>query len=389
MARLWSCGFELNSVVEVTSTAGGPTFVTSPVRSGTYSGRINNTVKGERFIYNFKSTNTADGFYFRFYFLVTAAPAAQTNIFGILDSTPSNKGSVRINTDLTLELWNNEDNAQVGTDSAALALNTWYRIEVKADCTTIGTTALAALIDGVEFASGIVNWANGVDRCAFGHGAADATADYQYDDLAINDDSGSFQNSYPGAGEIIHLRPNAAGDADAWDLTTTFENIDEVTPDDATTIISSLTSNDVHDVNIDDTPAALESTDTITCIQVGVRFNESVGTDPDPTFVTRIKASAAGTVEESGAITASNTAFATNAPAVPGNYALTLYDLPGASTTTWTKADLDTAQIGVRLTNSPIGLAQVSTLWLLVDHAAAAGGEGLTSGKLQPMGIIW
>ena len=59
---------------------------------------------------------------------------------------------------------------------------------------------------------------------------------------------------------------------------------------------------------------------------------------------------------------------ASAAPSIP---TLTLYNLPGSSTVLYTKAELDSTQIGVRLTNSPIGLAQVSTLWLLVEY----GGE--------------
>jgi hypothetical protein len=58
----------------------------------------------------------------------------------------------------------------------------------------------------------------------------------------------------------------------------------------------------------------------------------------------------------------------TNANANPRNYALTLYDLPGASTDSWTKATLDTAQIGVRHTvDNGTNAVNVSTLWLLVD----------------------
>ena len=65
-------------------------------------------------------------------------------------------------TNHTLELWNEEDNAQVGSDSTlVLAVNTWYMLEPKVDADH-WFTVLAGRIDNVEFASGTVSHANGV-----------------------------------------------------------------------------------------------------------------------------------------------------------------------------------------------------------------------------------
>jgi hypothetical protein len=163
--------------------------------------------------------------------------------------------------------------------------------------------------------------------------------------------------------------------------------IDEVTPDDGTTMIGE-SATDTFDVNLSATPAALASDDTINCVQVGVRFSVSSAAGTQPTVVLRIKASASGTTEESSAITFSSTSWFTNAIAAPRNYQLTLYDLPGASTTVWTKTDLDAAQIGARTTNDPTGTAQISTMWLLVDHKpAAAGAPTGNRGARMLMGI--
>ena len=84
----------------------------------------------------------------------------------------------------------------------------------------------------------------------------------------------------------------------------------------------------------------------------------------------RIKDNTNGTVEEGSSITASSTTYGTNTPAsaAPANYSLTTYNLPGSDNLPWSKYSLDSSQIGVRLTNSPIGLAQVSTLWALVEY---------------------
>lgn len=280
-----------------------------------------------------------------------------------------------MNTNLTLELWNHEDNAQIGSDSSALSIDTWYRIELKVDCTTISSTSIEARIDGVAFASGTINLAAGVDQADFFgiHQVAgfSHTGAYFWDDMAVNDDSGSFQNSWPGEGEIIHLRPNADGDNSGWTVILGGSQsgaLDEVTPDDATTYVQTTVDGTITDVNIDATPAALASDDTINCVQVGIRMQNSSNTGDE--IVLRIKASASGTTEESGNIEG-NTSWNTNATAAPRNYQLTLYDLPGASTTAWTKSDLDSAQIGIKA-NQAGDVRNVSTLWLLVDHKPAA-----------------
>lgn len=380
MARLWSSGHELNygtsQSLEWTSVNTAPG--TTNVRSSTYAWGSSPTGGNESISYDFATSASVDGYYFRAYIYIVAAPSAQYHLMRTLANTTERVG-IKINTDRTLELWNNEDSTQIGSDSSVLSLNTWYRIELKVDCTTIASTAIEAKIDGVAFASDTVNLAAGIDKFRLSATTSDATLDVWFDDIAINDDSGSFQNSYPDEGEIIHLRPNAAGDAGNWADGTgaTFAEVDEVTPDDITTYIDTPDVNLVSEFNLAATPAALASDDTISCVHVGVRYaQESAGTTAR--INVRIRAVSAGTVEESGNITqTNNTNWNTNNSAAPRNYPLTLYDLPGASTTSWTKNDLDTTQIGVKRTvDDGLNSSRVSTLWLLVDHKPAAGGGG-------------
>ena len=72
----------------------------------------------------------------------------------------------------------------------------------------------------------------------------------------------------------------------------------------------------------------------------------------------------------------------TNAAASPFNYSLTLYDLPGASTTAWTATDLDVAQIGLEHTGGAVTATEVSTMWLLVEYTPAAGAANDLSGVI-------
>lgn len=384
MGRLWSSGFELNSVangMEYEATfQSTPAISTTTVRSGVYSLRTQFAANRGAMNQGY-SANTEGDYYFRFYFRYANDPTALKEIAFWRTTAGLSKVSIRMNVGGTLELWNDEDTAQIGSDSAALTVDTWYRIEFRINSSTLASTAIDARIDGVSFASGTIDIADSPGQMILGQGGANDTQDYFYDDIAINDSSGSFQNSWPGEGEIIHLRPNAAGDSMGWTDSLgadDYTEIDEVTPDDGTTMIGESAA-DTFDVNLDATPAALASDDTINAVQVGVRFSVSSAAGTQPTVVLRIKASASGTTEESSAITFSSTSWFTNAVAAPRNYQLTLYDLPGASTTAWTKTDLDAAQIGARTTNDPTGTAQISTMWLLVDHKPNAGGGGASA----------
>lgn len=350
---------------------------TSVVRSGTYALRVNNLVSGaqKRVTHQFVASNNTGSYWFRFYFRLTTAPSADNQICNIRNSSGVRLIFIVLNSSGALELW--DEDGQIGSDSAALTTNTWYRVEIRTNGAGVGANDIVeAQIDGSVFAtSSTRDLSTGVFNFSVGgnlNAEAQTQADWCFDDMAVNDSSGSFQNDYPGEGEIIHLRPNGVGDNSDW--TGDYTSIDEVTPDDATTVITSNTLNQIEDVTLDDTPAAMDTTDVINCVQVGVHSSLDDATGADPNFVVRIKASPGGTVEESANLGPTSTVFTTWKPQAPRNPGLTLYDLPGASATAWTKADLDTAQIGVRETATDTHNVRVSTLWLLVDHKPGVAG---------------
>ena len=388
MARLWASGFELNTATagKEWSEGGSGGIVTDPVRSGTYAFKADvNAVSGVVSVkQQYLASEATSRNFFRFYFRVSVLPSAEHRIAAWNDSNSGiSSPSVYVTIDNSGVLRLYDEDGQI-TGTTNLSIDTWYRIEVLIDTTPSGANdEIRARVDGVEFAGSAVRGISatnlpfwfiiGGNLASEGH-----VATFIFDDVAINDSTGSFQNAWPGEGEIIHLRPNAAGDNEAWNdgTGTTFAEVDEVTPDDNTTHIEENTANAITDFNLDATPAALASDDTINVVQVGVRFASEGGSSSNSTFALRIKASAGGTVEEGSTITPASTTYSTNAPAAPSNYNLTLYDLPGASTTAWTKADLDTAQIGVKLVANSFWEARVSTLWLLVDHKPAEAPAG-------------
>lgn len=382
MARLWTGGAELQATaagVEWSAVINAaPAIETTTKRSGNAAWRISNAaaIEGFRQIH----TVAQGAFFFRFYLYIVAMPTSAALVIGGSRQTGAAKAVIRLTSGGALQLYNFEDSAQVGSDSSALSTATWYRIELAYDSTTLNATTCEAKIDGTTFASGTIDIAAVPNSFGCFTNGADATLDYIVDDLAINDASGSFENTWCGEGEVICLRPNGNGDNSDWggsdgNGTDNYLLVDEVPPD-ATDYVEDNTANQIDDYNLEATPAAMDSSDTINVVHVGVYAAVSDATATDPDIVLRIKASAAGTVEESASLDCNSLTFQgpVPLPLTTTNYALTLYDLPGASTTAWTKADLDVAQAGVRVAVTDAHFARVAALWVLVDHKPAPVG---------------
>jgi hypothetical protein len=381
MARLWTGGAELqstaNNVEFSASITTAPAVETSTKRSGNAAWRISNAAAIE----GFRQIHTAaqGSFFFRFYLRIVAMPT-NTRVIGGARITGSNKISIRLTAGGALQLYNSEDSAQVGSDSSALSLNTWYRIELTYDSTTLASTTCEAKIDGTAFASGTVDLAATPTSFGCYIDAADATLDYIVDDLAINDTSGtSSQTGYPGDEKVFAMRPNGNGDNSAWtgsdaDSTDNYLLVDE-TPPDSADYVQSNTSGQIDDYNLTPTPAELGASDTINVVHVGVFGAIDDATSADPNLKLRFKASAGGTVEESATIDCNSTTYHGPAPlSADDNYKLTLYDMPGASTTGITKADLDQSQAGVIEDITDANFIRVAALWVMVGFTPAVGG---------------
>ena len=183
--------------------------------------------------------------------------------------------------------------------SSSIAVGAYHVLEFEHD--SINSIGVAKL-DGTEFFSGgtttetwkALNIGPGYQNATMG---TPTVFDYYIDSVIINDDTGSFQTSYPGQQSIIHLRPSAAGDNNAWarggtDSGANWSQEDEVPPNDATDYVASNTLNQIDDYNC----AASGLTDeVIDVVQVGFRKARLIGI-PAAQFVARVKASSGGTV---------------------------------------------------------------------------------------------
>lgn len=394
MARLWSCGFELNSMLGegfADAVGSSTALVSTTKRSGTYACQCNPAGGFSQVNYQHRAAATQEDLYIRAYIRVATFPAATTNILGGVNSSTV-RGSIKLTNGGVLQLDNG--GVQVGSNSAALSLNTWYMIEIRINSTTLASTVLDARLDGVSFASGTVNIVSAPDRITWGGAVTTpTTSDIYFDDFAINDSSGTAQNSWPGAGGIVHLRPDAAGDNAQWATgvggTANFNRVNEVTPDDATTYNKRIaTGTLIDDHNLASSASAgIGASDTITLAAVGLRMGATTTTATNAAGILRIKGQASGTVSESASFGFNVNGWTTNAIAVPKNYVLTAYTNPQTSTA-WTTSTLDTMQIGYKNATSATVDIRASTVWALVEYVPVAASKAILLPQRSPMHLL-
>lgn len=380
MARIWQCGFELNSTTsneEWTSSAGSPTISLSTKRSGAASCRVWSFVTGtpQRASYQWRSAISNGPFYFRAYLNIGTAPSAENIIIVLNDSVNVTTPIVYITVDNGRLLRLYDEDGVVGSASSALSLSTWYRIEIAFDRTpSAGSHVVRAYLDGTEFAgSATRNLSAGIYSFNWGGNCgseANTAGNWYFDDLAINDSTGSYQNGLCGDGKIIHLRPSAAGDSNEWLNTAAgagdannYTLVDEDNPDDATTMVQSVTANAIDMYNVAD--SGIGSSDVVNCVMVGGKFRNNTA-DATTSFRFRIEKTSSGTVTESASIVPNSTTWNPNAIAIPRNFPIILYQDPDGSA--WTQSTLDSMQIGVKLIAAGTNRVQVTSVVASVDY---------------------
>lgn len=133
MARIWACGFELQTTTSgvewATATNGGVSIETSVKKSGAAALRFVASGGQTSIIHIFKTTQNST--WLRLYFYVTANPAVNRAVVTYMNSSNA-KVSVRMTSggSPVLQLFNEEDIVQVGSNSETISLDTWYRLEI-------------------------------------------------------------------------------------------------------------------------------------------------------------------------------------------------------------------------------------------------------------------
>jgi len=389
MARLFSSGFELNSLtasMEWDAAVGG-TISSSTIRSGGFSGRISSLASGtnQRFRTQFKSAGNNGPFFFRFYLRIATLPTAENRIFAVSSSATTGTGvAAYITLDNMGALRLYDSTGVIGSASSALSTGTWYRIGMLFDRTAAsGSQMVKAQIDGAQFASGTTQTiANSILHAYFGGNLgseAQTTGDWFFDDIAINDNTGSFQTSYPGPGKILHLKPSATGDANSFTVqvggtvgaANNYTRVNEIPPNDITSYNGSAVLSQEDLFNCDDSGIALN--DTVKLVSVGVRFADLVSADATAAFKVELLRTSAGTKTQSGTLVPNSTTWKTNAVTTPLIYPIIAYQDPDGAQ--WTKTTLDSMQIGYTLTATNVQTIAVSNIWALIEYTTPSNGS--------------
>lgn len=377
-ARLWSSGCELQTMgdtsingneVEMPQFGSGtaPSVSTTIKHSGLASCRLNNTSGYEGFYHTFSSSDSSSSFYMRFYVYFSKAPSSVNQFVGIAGSA-DDEAAVGIGTDMKLRYYGDDLTTVVSTGNSTLATGQWYRIEWNYQAGAVSEVK----VDGTQVFYVATNDGEGVSLFEYGTFGVDfgsVNADVYFDDFAFNDTNGSSQISWPGAGNIVHMQPDAAGDnsgcaAGSW------SSVSEVIPDDGTSICTLTTDGggDILDANVESPQSAgLSPLKRITLVQVGVR--ETAASAAQEGWQLRLKSASGGTITSGTATTHDDTTYRTNGDADPRNYTLTSFADPTTGRP-WTVSgpnSLENMQIGITSTDGNPDI-RVTTLWALVEY---------------------
>lgn len=242
MTVLAFLGFECGANGPANNAFGTFSYQTSIVRKGTYAGRCNpvgaasggwtiGTVDAAGAFTNpgFSSTTMYTSFYF-----YPAAWQASAEHMHTINTAAGIALSLRINSVGKLIL-HDSNGTQVATGTTVLTLNTWYKIEMKAN---VGSAkAYEVRINGVSEISGTCDQSTtAFTKIFLGKSAnlGSSSVDWYYDDFIV-DDAG-----YPADGEVKLLAPNANGSTQQWTSGTNasdYNEVKEVPADGGTTYV--------------------------------------------------------------------------------------------------------------------------------------------------------
>lgn len=376
MARLWSSGIELQSVtsgvefsgvggdisidVNVPHNAGGTCLIAGGVDTPLLSGAA------QYVEHQFAAANGNGPYYFRAYVRIHTAPSAENRIIALLDSGGTVRAYVTIDASRQLRLY--DEDGVIGSASSAISTGTWYRVEMLFDASaSAGSHVLRARIDGSEFAGSTArSISTGVTTFRIGGNLASeaqTTGRWYFDDLAINDATGSYQTSYPGNGYIECHRPNGFEDytggnsvGGSLDMC-----IKEIPPDDASSYYQLLADTDMFRMY----NTASHSIHAVKLVQIGIRAR---GADANPASLkVRVMSPRDGyTAYQEATVALATASFVTNADTAPKNYPLTSYVSP-VTGEPWADDEVYDGNFGAYAVDATPDI-DITTMWWLAEY---------------------
>lgn len=231
----------------------------------------------------------------------------------------------------------------IGTSATSIPNSTWVNVEVHATAATGATGAVEVKINGASVISATsqrtcqtsANFAGMLLQFMRLNATGASTSSYlAFDDLRVNDTTGSVNTGWPGDEQILLLRPNAAGDSAQFtrggsDSGTNYGQVDELPPSNADYVYSTTTG------HIDLYNLSTTTVVSISAIEVLVQAYNVDGPGGSINLVTKTPAG-----QSDGS--------AQNLSGSP-MYLRRVLDTDPADSGTWTQAKLDALQIGPKV----------------------------------------
>lgn len=385
-ARLFTCGYEENNLAETMwhTTGAGTTVVTTAPHSGTYHLQIAGASGKTTTRQLASALGSGSTSYARFYWRTNNAGVANSRIHYNASSGGTIALQIQKNSGATISLINGITTT-TQTSSMTVSADTWYRFEYEHVISdTVGSLTLriyvgdsTSISETLTISSEDTLPGSGVRDFFYQENTANASLTYYFDDIAINDASGSFQTSWTGPGNVALLSPN--GDTSvAWTkggtpAATNWEGVDDVpgTPNDGTDYNYDSGSTNEDRLALSNLPGAVGAGDTMVLMDVYGRVSASASSG---TMAFRIwNESGTGTTGPTMTVNSTTWRFTTTAE----NQA---YDLASK-----TKANVDAFSAGY-IAQSGAVEKRISALWANVEWKAAAGSSGTCTLMLLGVG---
>lgn len=338
-------------------------FVSSPVRTGNWAFRVNpgsgatsfGNIRNRWTSLGETDTTNLDAYICRFYFRMAVMPTVDSSFYQLRDNASFIRMELFIDPTGVIQLA-----SLLGT--TVLALNTWYRIEVK----YVNGVGREVRVNGTTEVTDTTT-AGGVSETTFGRATVAATAiDQFYDDIVIEADASQANIDWPGEGVVrrMEITGNGTDDSTAWAVTAPprWANVDG---------------------NEDGSASIIESTGLFSIPQTfTVQTADQAGLELAPlacqnTVVSkrRIAASALLRVRLRQGLTVDETGNTDPASAASYSKRLKVYNTDPATALPWTRAGAGTAQPGLQYIASTDHIQCTVVVWQIAEpqpEAAAA-----------------
>lgn len=372
-------GASAEAVIQSYSTH---TYSTAQARSGAYAHALDSsTVPNTPLIFQDFTGTSGATYFLRGWLYITTWPDTDFLAAVFYAAGAVSLCQARLTTTGTIGLY--VGGSLVGS-TQQLSLNTWTCIELSIKINSAsgsdddaalrinGTTLASVTNTAIDTALPIqyqLGWVEAVSGAA--NNALIGNNKLMYaDDIALNDSTGTVQNSWPGIdGKCLVVRVSGAGDTAP--STGTVASVDEMPPSSADIITLTATATTGYFTLLQSDYAVVGASDSILFVAVNAMVSGATGTACN--WIARIKSQASGTVASGGNKAIASTTYHGNATASANRtHGLVQYTDPQAGGP-WTKALLDTAQIGFGSGDvSPNPRA--SAVWAVIEYVPAAAG---------------